>query len=84
MTMRECDDAWVPPRLVPEWPQIAGVCFHTTRRRVSRHRLAARPGDHVRDDPAAVAANRHILTEAIQRSSPGARPAFLQQGMAAM
>jgi hypothetical protein len=59
------------PWLVPEWPQIAGVqAVHHPRGRVSQHRLAG-PGDHVRDDPAAVAANRHILTEAIQRSSPG-------------
>lgn len=70
------------PWLVPEWPQIAGVqaLFTTRAGGVSQAPFGSlNLGDHVRDDPAAVAANRHILTEAIQRSSPGARPVFLQQ-----
>lgn len=70
------------PWLVPDWPQIPGVqaLFTTRAGGVSQAPFdSLNLGDHVRDDPAAVAANRQILTAAIQRSSPGARPVFLQQ-----
>lgn len=63
--------------LVPDWPLPTGVrALFTTR----AGGASAPPfdtfnlGDHVRDDPAAVAANRQRLTQAT-----GARPVFLSQ-----
>jgi polyphenol oxidase len=63
--------------LVPDWPAPPGVrAVFTTR----AGGASAPPfdslnlGDHVRDDPATVAANRVRLAQAI-----GARPVFLQQ-----
>ena len=63
--------------IVPDWPapaRVRAVC--TTR--LGGVSLAPfdslNLGDHVRDDPAAVAANRQVLRTAI-----GARPVFLQQ-----
>jgi YfiH family protein len=63
--------------LVPDWPVPAGVRAVFT----TRHGGVSAPpfdsfnlGDHVRDDPAAVAINRQRLTEAT-----GARPVFLSQ-----
>jgi polyphenol oxidase len=63
--------------LMPDWPVPAGVhALFTTR----TGGVSAPPfdsfnlGDHVRDDPAAVATNRQRLSEAI-----GARPVFLSQ-----
>lgn len=63
--------------LVPDWPAPAGVqAVFTTR----AGGVSARPfdslnlGDHVRDEPSAVAANRARLARAL-----GARPVFLQQ-----
>lgn len=81
--MRESEMTAVPhPWLVPDWPQIPGVqaLFTTRAGGVSQAPFdSLNLGDHVRDDPLAVATNRQILTAAIQRSSPGARPVFLQQ-----
>lgn len=63
--------------LVPEWPAPAGVRAVCTTR-AGGH--SAPPydslnlGDHVRDDPAAVAANRARL-----RAATGVRPVFMQQ-----
>lgn len=74
--------AWQHPWLQPDWPQIPGVqaLFTTRVGGVSQAPFdSLNLGDHVRDDPADVAANRQILTAAIQRNSPGARPVFLQQ-----
>jgi hypothetical protein len=63
--------------LVPDWPVPAGIrALFTTR----AGGVSAPPfdsfnlGDHVRDDPVAVAANRRRLREAV-----GARPVFLSQ-----
>lgn len=71
-----------PPWLVPDWPPIPGVqaLFTTRVGGVSQAPFdSLNLGDHVRDDPAHVAANRHILTEAIRQYTPGAQPVFLQQ-----
>ncbi len=63
--------------IVPDWPAPARVRAVCTTRAGG---VSAAPfdslnlGDHVRDDPAAVAANRRVLHQAI-----GARPVFLQQ-----
>lgn len=81
--MRESEMTAQPhPWLQPDWPQIRGVqaLFTTRTGGVSQAPFdSLNLGDHVRDDPADVAANRQILTAAIQRRSPGARPVFLQQ-----
>ncbi len=66
-----------PDWIVPDWPAPAGVRAVCTTRAggVSMppyDRLNL--GDHVRDDPVAVAANRRVLQQAM-----GARPVFLQQ-----
>ena len=66
-----------PDWIVPDWPappQVHALC--TTRAGgVSRPPYdSLNLGDHVGDDPAAVAANRQILQGVIK-----ARPAFLQQ-----
>lgn len=70
------------PWITPDWPPLPGVqaLFTTRAGGVSQPPFdSLNLGDHVRDDPADVAANRRILAEAIQHSSPGARPVFLQQ-----
>lgn len=70
------------PWLVPDWPPITGVqaLFTTRAGGVSQAPFdSLNLGDHVRDDPGDVAANRRILTHAIQSSNPDARPVFLQQ-----
>ncbi|MDP2262261.1 MAG: peptidoglycan editing factor PgeF [Hydrogenophaga sp.] len=63
--------------IVPDWPAPAGIrAVFTTR----AGGVSAPPfdslnlGDHVRDDPAAVASNRTRLAQAL-----GVRPVFLQQ-----
>lgn len=68
---------WPADWIEPDWPAPAGVrALFTTR----AGGVSVAPfdslnlGDHVRDDPRAVAENRRRLTEAI-----GARPVFLQQ-----
>jgi YfiH family protein len=67
-----------PGHFVPDWPAPAGVRALCTTREGG---VSAAPfdgfnlGDHVRDDPAAVAANRAALARLI---AP-ARPVFLQQ-----
>ena len=63
--------------LVPDWPVPAGVraLFTTRAGGVSEPPFdRCNLGDHVRDDPAAVALNRRRLGEAA-----GARPVFLSQ-----
>ncbi|MBS1190229.1 MAG: pgeF [Rhodocyclaceae bacterium] len=63
--------------IVPEWPAAPGVrCFQTTRRGgVSRGPYESfNLGEHVGDDPAAVAANRARLLSSL----PG-QPVWLQQ-----
>ena len=63
--------------LVPDWPAPASVCAVCTTRQGG---VSLPPydslnlGDHVGDDPAAVARNRALLARAL-----GARPVFLQQ-----
>lgn len=63
--------------IVPEWPAPASVRAVCTTRRGG---VSVRPyeglnlGDHVGDDPAAVASNRRLLAQ-----ETGARPVFLQQ-----
>lgn len=62
---------------VPDWPAPAGVHAVCTTR-AGGHSVAPYDslnlGDHVGDDPAAVAANRRTLAQAL-----GARPVFLRQ-----
>lgn len=67
--------------LIPDWPAPAGVHAAFTLRGQDDADGASRGnyryfnlGDHVGDDPAAVASNRSRLQEAL-----GARPIFLQQ-----
>ena len=70
------------PWITPDWPQLSGVqaLFTTRAGGVSKPPFdSLNLGDHVRDAPADVAANRRILADAIQAGSPGARPVFLQQ-----
>ena len=71
-----------PSWLVPDWPapaQVRALC--TTR----EGGVSTGPygqlnlGDHVGDAPAAVAANRAVLGQALAAATPGARPVFLQQ-----
>jgi polyphenol oxidase len=63
--------------IVPDWPAPAGVHAVFTTRTAG---VSAAPfdslnlGDHVRDEPAAVASNRARLAQAL-----GVRPVFLQQ-----
>ena len=67
-----------PETFVPQWPAPAGVRALCTTRRGG---ASAAPwdsfnlGDHVGDNPAAVAANRAALARALD----GARPVFLRQ-----
>lgn len=66
-----------PDWLQPQWPAPAGVraCMTTVSGGVSHGLFASMNlGDHVGDDPAAVAANRAALAERL-----GARPVFMQQ-----
>ena len=68
---------WPSEWLVPDWPAPAGIraLFTTRAGGVSIPPFDSfNLGDHVRDDPAAVATNRHRLREAM-----GARPVFLSQ-----
>ena len=68
---------WPSEWLVPDWPAPAGIraLFTTRAGGVSTPPFDSfNLGDHVRDDPAAVATNRHRLREAM-----GARPVFLSQ-----
>lgn len=70
------------PWITPDWPPLPGVhaLFTTRAGGVSQPPFdSLNLGDHVRDAPADVAANRRILSEAIAQRSPGARPVFLQQ-----
>lgn len=68
---------WPADWWVPDWPAPAGIQAVFT----SRHGGQSRPpfdsfnlGDHVRDEPAHVAANRALLAQRL-----GMRPVFLQQ-----
>lgn len=70
------------PWLVPDWPAVPGVqALFTTR----AGGVSAAPydslnlGDHVGDEPAAVAANRARLQAVLQAQTPGAAAVFLQQ-----
>lgn len=68
---------WPSEWLVPDWPAPAGIraLFTTRAGGVSTPPFDSfNLGDHVRDDPAAVATNRQRLREAM-----GARPVFLSQ-----
>ena len=63
--------------LTPDWPAPAGVhaCVTTRAGGVSLPPFdSLNLGDHVEDDPLAVAANRQVLVDAL-----GCRPAWLQQ-----
>lgn len=63
--------------LVPDWPAPASVRAVCTTRQGGASRppyASLNLGDHVGDDPVAVAHNRAVLARAI-----GARPVFLQQ-----
>jgi YfiH family protein len=69
--------ALAPDWLRPQWPAPAGVraCMTTVSGGLSQGLFASMNlGDHVGDDPAAVAANRARLAAGL-----GARPVFLQQ-----
>lgn len=66
-----------PDWIVPDWPAPARVRAACTTRAGGVSRLpfdSLNLGDHVRDDPVAVVANRQVLCQAI-----GVRPVFLQQ-----
>ena len=66
-----------PEPMVPDWPAPAGVQAACSTRTggVSQGRYESlNLGDHVGDEPAAVAANRHRWQAAL-----GVRPVFLQQ-----
>lgn len=70
-------EAGAAPWLVPDWPAPPGVhaVFTTRSGGVSAPPFdSCNLGDHVRDEPAAVAANRARLAQAL-----GVRPVFLQQ-----
>lgn len=68
--------------IVPDWPAPSGVraTFTTRQGPVARQGASTPPwdrfnlGDHVGDDPMAVAANRRLLRDALS-----ARPVFLKQ-----
>lgn len=68
--------------LIPDWPAPEGVHSLCTTRSGG---VSAAPfdsfnlGDHVGDDAAAVAANRHRLAEILDKATPHTRPVFLQQ-----
>jgi polyphenol oxidase len=69
---------WPADWLVPDWPAPPGVraVFTTRAGGVSPPPFdSLNLGDHVRDDPQAVAANRQRLRDALG----GVRPVFLQQ-----
>lgn len=71
-------DAWH----VPDWPAPAGVHAVCTTRAggVSQAPFdSLNLGAHVSDDPGDVAANRRLLQEALQATTPGARAVFLNQ-----
>ena len=66
-----------PEFIVPEWPVPPGVgCLATTRRGGVSHGVfcSLNLGDHVGDDPAAVAANRNIVGRQVS-----GQPAWLSQ-----
>lgn len=68
--------------LVPDWPAPARVHALCTTRAggVSECGYTSMNlGDHVSDQPQAVARNRERLAAALQRITPGARPVFLNQ-----
>ncbi len=73
----------IPPDwLQPQWPAPAHVhALCTTRNGGNSQPPYARMnlGDHVGDDPQAVAANRGVLQAALQSVTPQARAVFLQQ-----
>lgn len=74
--------SWPKSWLVPDWPAIAGVHALCTSREggVSHEPFGSMNlGDHVRDDPVHVRANRERLSAAIHGQTPGACTAFLQQ-----
>jgi YfiH family protein len=66
-----------PDWIVPDWPapaRVRAICTTRTGGVSGAPYDSLNLGDHVRDDPAAVAANRRALQQAI-----AARPVFLQQ-----
>jgi polyphenol oxidase len=66
-----------PDWIIPDWPAPPGVRAVFTTRRGGRSRGpfdSMNLGDHVRDDPPSVAANRERLAH-----DTGARPVFLRQ-----
>ena len=71
-----------PDWLSPDWPAPAHIHALCTTRAGG---LSAAPfdslnlGDHVGDVPAAVNANRQILKAALDATTPGTQPVFLQQ-----
>ncbi|MEL0028814.1 MAG: peptidoglycan editing factor PgeF [Perlucidibaca sp.] len=68
--------------LRPDWPAPAHVHALVTTR-LGGHSQAPwdslNLGDHVEDDPAAVAANRALLEQALQRIAPASAPLWLRQ-----
>jgi YfiH family protein len=75
--MPRLEAARLPGVLQPDWPAPSGVqaLFTTRTGGVSRAPFETlNLGDHVGDDPQAVAANRMVLASAL-----GVRPVFLQQ-----
>lgn len=75
--MPRLETARLPGALQPDWPAPSGVqaLFTTRAGGVSRAPFEMlNLGDHVGDDPQAVAANRRVLASAL-----GVRPVFLQQ-----
>jgi polyphenol oxidase len=72
-----CSPTFHPDWIVPDWPvpaRVQAVCTTRTGGVSSPPFDSLNLGDHVHDDPEAVAANRHALQAAI-----GVRPVFLQQ-----
>ena len=74
--------AFHPDWLRPDWPAPAHIHALCTTRSGG---VSAAPfdslnlGDHVGDAPAAVHANRQILQAALNATTPGTQPVFLQQ-----
>ena len=73
----------IPPDwLRPQWPAPAHVHALCTTRAGGHSQPpydCMNLGDHVGDDPQAVAANRSVLQAALHSVTPQARPVFLQQ-----
>lgn len=68
--------------LRPDWPAPAHVHALVSTRLGGYSRApydSLNLGDHVEDDPAAVAANRELLEQALQRLAPAGAPQWLKQ-----